>query len=119
MEFRFYYFTSRYAESVAFYRDVLGLDVFRSWDREGDRGTIFRSPNGTGYIEVEEGATLPANAGGLYIQVEDLDDLHARALAAGATVVKPLGVTTYGHRNFKVVDPSGIEVAFFEYASKS
>lgn len=55
-EFRFYYFTNRYKETVSFYKDRLQLEVMRSWDRgKLNRGTIFWSPNGTGLIEIEEG----------------------------------------------------------------
>lgn len=116
-EFRFYFFTSKYDETVAFYRDVLKLTVERSWDRtEQERGTVFASPNGNGLIEVEQGTALPHIAGGFYIEVDDVDAWHARVTAAGADITKPLGVTSYGHRNFKIVDPSGIEIGFFQYA---
>ena len=58
LEFRFYYFTRRYDETVAFYRDVLQLQVHRSWDHGPEaRGTIFRAPNGSGLIEIEAGVS--------------------------------------------------------------
>ncbi len=115
-EFRFYYFTPAYDETVAFYRDLLRLAVYRSWDREGgDRGTIFIAPNGRGLIEIEAGAELPSISGGFYIEVADVDGWYARLREAGAPMWKPLGDTDYGHRNFKVVDPSGLEVTFFRY----
>ena len=114
-EFRFYFFTSKYDETVAFYRDVLQLKVDRSWDRSDQhRGTVFASPNGTGLIEVEQGDKLPQIYGGFYIEVDDIDGWYGRVTAAGATIKKSLGVTDYGHLNFKVVDPSGIEVGFFQ-----
>ena len=76
-EFRFYYFTPLYEQTVAFYRDVLGFDVYHSWDRgAADRGTIFRSPNGAGFIEVEAGETPPAIRGGFYIEVADVGGWH-------------------------------------------
>ncbi len=41
-QFRFGYFTERYDETVAFYRDGLGLPVLESWDRDDtDRGVLF------------------------------------------------------------------------------
>ena len=116
-EFRFYFFTSRYEETVAFYRDTLGLDVYRSWGRGKDaRGTVFRSPNGSGLIEVEAGDATPSIHGGFYIEVEDVDAWYRRVQAAGCPVLKPLGLTDYGHRNFRVADPSGVEVTLFAYA---
>lgn len=36
MEFRFVYFTPRYDETVAFFRDALEFPVHDSWDRPGD-----------------------------------------------------------------------------------
>jgi predicted enzyme related to lactoylglutathione lyase len=115
-EFRFYYFTSLYDQTVGFYRDLLGLEVYRTWDRgELQRGTIFRAPNGDGLIEIEEGSGEPSILGGLYIEVADVESWYARVRDSGAVIRKELGNTTYGHRNFKTVDPSGIEVSFFCY----
>lgn len=115
-EFRVYYFTPKYDETVAFYRDGLGLSVYRSWDRdEGDRGTIFVAPNGRGLIEIEYGAQVPVGGVGLYIEASDLESWYERVQKAGATVTKAIGETDYGHRNFKIVDPSGIELSFFRY----
>jgi predicted enzyme related to lactoylglutathione lyase len=114
-EFRFYFFTAKYAETVAFYRDVLGLRIERSWDHSDQlRGTVFASPNGTGFIEVEQGEALPRIRGGFYIEVDDIDGWYERVKAAGAPIGKRLGATGYGHRNFKAIDPSGIEVGFFQ-----
>ena len=115
-EFRFYYFTPLYDETVAFYRDVLALAVSRTWSREGgDRGTIFISPNGRGLIEIEAGTQQPSIAGGFYIEVADVELWYQRVADAGAPMVKTLGVTSYGHENFKTHDPSGVEVTFFRY----
>lgn len=115
-EFRFYYFTPAYDETVAFYRDVLRFPVYRSWDRPGgDRGTIFVTPNGHGLIEIESGSQRPVLSGGFYIEVADVDRWYDAVRAAGAAITKELGDTDYGHRNFKTVDPSGLEVTFFRY----
>lgn len=115
-EFRFYYFTSRYEETVAFYRDALGLAVVRCWDRgETARGTVFRSPNGVGLIEVEKGDGVPDFRGGFYVEVPDIGLWYARVAAAGCPILRALGTTEYGHRNFRTADPNGVEVTFFEY----
>ncbi|HEU4670092.1 MAG TPA: VOC family protein [Dyella sp.] len=115
-EFRFYYFTPRYDDTVAFYRDALGLEVFRSWDRgAAARGTVFRSPNGVGLIEVEAGDSAPSIHGGFYVEVTDIQRWHRRVEAAGCPILRPLAATEYGHRNFRTADPNGIEVTLFEY----
>jgi len=115
-EFRFYYFTSRYEETVAFYRDALGLEVFRSWDRgHAARGTVFRSPNGVGLIEVEAGDAVPGIHGGFYVEVADIDGWYKRVATAGCPILKTLANTEYGHRSFRTADPNGVEMTFFEY----
>ena len=44
---------------------------------------------------------------GAYIVVADADAVHARAVAAGATILRPLQKTDYGSREFAVKDPEG------------
>jgi uncharacterized glyoxalase superfamily protein PhnB len=50
-----------------------------------------------------------------YVVTEDPDGLFARALAAGATVVRPLTDTDYGAREFSVRDPEGNLWSFGTY----
>jgi uncharacterized glyoxalase superfamily protein PhnB len=44
---------------------------------------------------------------GVYIVVPDVEAVHARAIAAGATIIRPLQDTNYGSREFAVKDPEG------------
>jgi catechol 2,3-dioxygenase-like lactoylglutathione lyase family enzyme len=118
-EFRFYYFTPLYEQTVAFYRDVLCFEIYHAWDRgAADRGTIFRSPNGVGFIEIEAGEEPPSILGGFYIEVADVGGWYEEVRRRGAPILKELGATSYGHRNFKTADPGGVEVSFFEYLSR-
>jgi predicted enzyme related to lactoylglutathione lyase len=120
LEFRFYYFTSQYEKTVAFYRDTLLFEVYRTWNRgEDDRGTIFRSPNGGGFIEIESGEDSPSIRGGFYIEVTDVAGWYNKVCQKGAPIKKELSSTNYGHQNFKTVDPNGVEVSFFEYLNPS
>jgi len=64
-------------------------------DDEYARG--FKSPQELGGVETC----------GIYLVVPDADAAHARALAAGATVTRPLQDTPYGSREFAVKDPEG------------
>ncbi|MFW6088333.1 MAG: VOC family protein [Gemmatimonadota bacterium] len=43
----------------------------------------------------------------LYVTVEDVDAHHARAVAAGAEIVRPLRDTDYGSREYGARDPDG------------
>jgi uncharacterized glyoxalase superfamily protein PhnB len=64
-------------------------------DDEHQRG--YKSPNEIGDVETR----------GVYILVDDLDAVYQRAIAAGATITRPLQDTPYGSREFSVRDPEG------------
>jgi PhnB protein len=51
--------------------------------------------------------TLGGTAGGLCLYVEDCDAVFEKALAAGATVMKPMADQFYGDRSGTVIDPFG------------
>jgi catechol 2,3-dioxygenase-like lactoylglutathione lyase family enzyme len=118
-DFRFVYFTPLYEETVAFLRDALGFPVSHAWDRAGDhRGTVFTA--GSGLIEVLENAAIergPSHtaSGGpfLAVEVEDVDALQARVTAKGVALHYPLEDKAWGHRGFSMLDPNGVEIAFF------
>ena len=116
-EFRFCYYTSRYSETVAFYKTILQWEEFRSWDG-GDcqKGTIFRSPNSAGMIEIEEGTETSIIGGELYIEVEDVDAWYDLAVRKNVTIIRPLENTSYGHRSFKFSDPNGLVIGLFIYS---
>ena len=115
-EFRFCYSTNRYSETVSFYKETLQLEVLRSWDR-GDcqKGTIFKSPNGTGLIEIEEGMETPMLQGELYIEVEDVDRWFEMAVNKKISITPSLTDTSYGHRSFKFEDPNKLVIGIFKY----
>jgi predicted enzyme related to lactoylglutathione lyase len=115
-EFRFYYSTNRYEETISFYKTSLQLKEMNSWNRGYcDKGTVFQSPNGSGLIEVEESTESPVLQGSLYIEVEDVDAWHALAVANNIEIVQPLTNMTYGHRSFKLKDPNNLVIGFFKY----
>jgi uncharacterized glyoxalase superfamily protein PhnB len=57
----------------------------------------YKSPTELGGIETR----------GTYVVVPDADAVHARAVAAGAEIIRPLQDTPYGSREFAVRDPEG------------
>jgi uncharacterized glyoxalase superfamily protein PhnB len=65
--------------------------------RDDDYGRNFKLPGELGGVETRS----------VYIVVEDVDAAYARALAAGAKVVRPLQSTSYGSREFAVKDAEG------------
>jgi uncharacterized glyoxalase superfamily protein PhnB len=52
---------------------------------------------------------------GAYVVTDDPDGLHARAVAAGATIVTELHDTDYGSRDFAAMDPEGNRWSFGTY----
>ena len=53
------------------------------------------------------GAAKPLNAA-LYVWLDNVDEVYARALAAGATSEREPADQPYGHRNAGVIDSNGI-----------
>lgn len=66
--------------------------------------------------EAEERFGEHAGRGWVYVAVEDPDALHARAVAAGAEIVRELEDTDYGSRDFTARDPEGNVWSFGTYA---
>ncbi|MCY1270269.1 hypothetical protein D9M71_337820 [compost metagenome] len=65
--------------------------------RDNDYGRHLRQPDENGGLGTQ----------GIYLVVADVDAVHARALAAGATIVLPLKDEDYGGRGFTCRDPEG------------
>jgi uncharacterized glyoxalase superfamily protein PhnB len=53
--------------------------------------------------------------GSIYVGIDDVAAMHARAKAAGATVTRPLEDKSYGGSGFSVRDPEGHEWHFGSY----
>ena len=65
--------------------------------KEDENRDRFRSPAEVGNVETRS----------VYVVVADADAVHARALEAGATIIRVLQNTDYGSREFAVLDPEG------------
>jgi catechol 2,3-dioxygenase-like lactoylglutathione lyase family enzyme len=96
--------SKRLADSREFYVDLLGFEVAMDM---GFIVTLVSPSNPTAQISLvrDEPASLPQPA--LTIEVGDVDDVHARALARGLEVVYPLTNEPWGVRRFFVADPNG------------
>jgi PhnB protein len=105
------------ADAIDFYSAVLGA---------AQRGDRMQAPNGKiGHAELELGDSLimladespdwgalgPRTVGGtpvtIHVYVEDVDDVFAKALAAGATEVRAVTDEFYGDRTGQFDDPWG------------
>ncbi|GIF96412.1 VOC family protein [Catellatospora citrea] len=61
---------------------------------------------------------IPAGQGLVYLVTDQPDALFARAVAAGATVLRELRDEDYGSRGFSVRDPQGVIWSFGTYSGE-
>jgi predicted enzyme related to lactoylglutathione lyase len=95
--------SDRFSESRAFYSGVFGLQ-----EQGGLDWILFF---GTDHREVQLSVMALDIKAGLHpdvsIEVDDVDAVHSRAVAAGADIVYPLTDEEWGLRRFFVRDPNG------------
>jgi len=114
-EFRVIFVAHDYDATVAFFTEVMGLEVERSFG-EIFRGTILLAA--AGRIEVIEdggGWDAPGVTGvSVSWQIADADAEHARLVSAGATIVRAPELQPWGHKSFEVAGPDGLRIVLFE-----
>jgi predicted enzyme related to lactoylglutathione lyase len=97
---------------VAFFVDVLGLSVERSWDEPGNRGWMIRIGE-SGFVEIlDTPSSLHGGSDAVQIVIE-VDDVDSIAARAGAAVRREPYDTPWGHRAAQVVEPGGMVVNVF------
>jgi catechol 2,3-dioxygenase-like lactoylglutathione lyase family enzyme len=99
--------------SRRFYRDVLGLAVYREFGPPDDPGVVFFL--GAGFLEVSGHAASPAGrAVMIWIQVRDVRGEHTRLAAAGVPVVREPATESWGLIEMWIEDPDGIRIVLVE-----
>jgi catechol 2,3-dioxygenase-like lactoylglutathione lyase family enzyme len=99
--------------SRRFYRDVLGLAVYREFGPSDDPGVVFFL--GSGFLEVSGHAAGPAGRSVMiWIQVRDVRSEHARLAAAGVPVVREPAAEPWGLIEMWIEDPDGIRIVLVE-----
>lgn len=104
------------AEAIEFYKRAFGaVELFRlaasggeighAEIRIGDSAIMMADPCETSAFRSPE--ALGGSSVGLHIYVEDVDTLFARAVNAGAKVVRPVQDQFYGDRTGTLEDPFG------------
>ena len=99
--------------SRRFYRDVLGLAVYREFGPPEDPGTVFFL--GPGFLEVS--GTAPGPAGRslmIWIQVRDIHAEHTRLAAAGVPVIREPAAEPWGLIEMWIEDPDGVRIVLVE-----
>ena len=99
--------------SRRFYRDVLGLAVYREFGSPEDPGVVFFL--GQGLLEVSGHASgPPGRSVMIWIQVRDVRSERARLAAAGVPVIRGPVVETWGLTEMWIEDPDGIRIVLVE-----
>jgi len=96
------------AATTAFYRDVLGLAVYR----EFPGGTVFFL--GGGYLEVSGRGVAAEGQVQLWLQVRDLATAHRELVQRGATVLREPRREPWGLDEMWIADPDGVRIAVVE-----
>ena len=99
--------------SRRFYRDVLGLAVYREFGAVDDPGLVFFL--GQGLLEVSGHGPGPSgDSVMIWLQVRDVRAEHHRLTAAGARVVREPAVEPWGLTEMWIQDPDGIQIVLVE-----
>jgi uncharacterized glyoxalase superfamily protein PhnB len=117
--------TFRYRDAPAaidFLERAFGFE--RGEVHQGPDGTVFHAELHFGGEWIMLGSTSDGSDGRMafdhgpastYLVVDDPDAHHARAVAAGAEIVRELNDTDYGSREFSARDPEGNLWSFGTY----
>jgi predicted enzyme related to lactoylglutathione lyase len=95
-----------------FYRDVLGLAVYREFGPEDDPAVVFFL--GSGFLEVSGGAATAGQSVELWIQVRDIRAEYQRLSAAGVRVLREPQTEPWGLIEMWIEDPDGLHIVLVE-----
>lgn len=119
--FRLQLYTRDYDKTYDFYKNKLGMPVLiERVNLPDDRVAVFSV--GSGEIEVifaSNGMEFPqSNGWTVQIQVDDAAVSCERFRKAGCTISREPQNQFWGHKNFKLIDPSGLELTFYSEIDK-
>jgi predicted enzyme related to lactoylglutathione lyase len=99
--------------SHQFYRDILGLAIYREFGSRDAPGLVFFL--GNGLLEVSGRSTdPPGNAMAIWIQVRDVHGEHKRLLEAGAPILREPRLEAWGLVEMWIADPDGVRIVLVE-----
>ena len=99
--------------SRRFYRDVLGLAVYREFGPPEDPGVVFFL--GSGLLEVSGRADGPPGPSVMiWLQVRDVHAEHERLAAAGVGILRAPAAEPWGLTEMWIEDPDGLRIVLVE-----
>ena len=99
--------------SQRFYRDTLGLAIYREFGSPDAPGLVFHL--GNGLLEVSGRAAEPPGDGiALWMQVRDVHAEHRRLLDEGVTILREPREEPWGLVELWVADPDDVRIVMVE-----
>jgi len=99
--------------SLRFYRDLLGLAIYREFGSAASPGVVFFL--GPGLLEVSGGsAGLAGRSVMIWLQVRDVHAEHERLAAAGVRVLRGPAAEPWGLTEMWIEDPDGVRIVLVE-----
>ena len=98
--------------SQSFYRDVLGLAVYREFGPADHPGVVFFL--GNGLLEVSGRSEKTPRGLALWLQVRNVAAEHRRLAAAAVTITQPPRLEPWGLVEMWLQDPDGVRIALVE-----
>ena len=99
--------------SRRFYRDVLGLAIYREFGSPADPGVVFFL--GAGFLEVSGRADgPPGRSVMIWLQVRDVHAEHNRLAAAGVRILREPAAEPWGLIEMWIEDPDGFRIVLVE-----
>ena len=99
--------------SQHFYRDVLGLAVYREFGSPAERGMVFFL--GSGFLEVSgHGVGSGETSVMIWLQVRDVRAEFDRLSAVGARVTRGPRTESWGLIEMWIEDPDGVRIVLVE-----
>jgi predicted enzyme related to lactoylglutathione lyase len=101
------------SRSQHFYRDVLGLAIYREFGPPDDQGVVFFL--GSGFMEVS--GRSPGGPGQplmIWLQVRDVSAEHARLAAASVRILREPVTEPWGLTEMWIEDPDGVRIVLVE-----
>jgi catechol 2,3-dioxygenase-like lactoylglutathione lyase family enzyme len=99
--------------SQRFYRDTLGLAVYREFGDPADPGIVFFL--GGGFLEISgQGDGDGLGDVSLWLQVRDLSAEHRRLAGLNVEIIRPPAREPWGLLEMWIADPDGVPIALVE-----
>ncbi|MEU5531840.1 VOC family protein [Streptomyces sp. NPDC020362] len=99
--------------SRTFYREQLGLAVYREFGTGPQRGTVYFL--GGGFLEISGRAQTPASPSvQLWLQVEDVTGAQEELAARGVEILRPPVKEPWGLIEMWIADPDGVKIVVVE-----